>query len=70
VAYPYLASSGALFNVHAEQLWQDTGVEVQPRDRITIIQIGGGWTYRDGESLFDANGTTAVPSTKTRSCHR
>jgi hypothetical protein len=59
--YPYLASLGTLFDVHAEQPWQDTGVQVQPGDRITIIQVGGAWTYRDGESQFDANGTTAVP---------
>jgi hypothetical protein len=55
VAYPYLASRGTLFDVHAQQLWQDTGVPVQPGDRVTIVQVGGAWTH-GGPSAYDANG--------------
>jgi hypothetical protein len=59
--YPYLASLGTLFDVHAEQPWQDTGVQVQPGDRITIIQVGGAWAHwaeATDEQKYDANGTT------------
>jgi hypothetical protein len=57
VAYPYLASRGTLFDVDARQLWQDTGVQVQPEDRVTIVQVGGAWTHdRSGVEVYDANG--------------
>jgi hypothetical protein len=57
LAYPYLASRGALFAVLAQQRWQDTGVQVQPGDRVTIVQVDGTWTHwGPGEELYDANG--------------
>jgi hypothetical protein len=56
-AYPYLGGPGDLFDVHAELDWQNTGVEVQPGDRVSIVQVGGSWT-NGGASVewFDANG--------------
>jgi hypothetical protein len=61
VAYPYLASRGTLFDVHAEQLWHDTGVQVQSGDRVTIIQVGGSWTnHEPSEEPFDGNGNAGV----------
>jgi hypothetical protein len=59
IAYPYLASRGTLFDVQV-QSWQDTGIQVKPGDRITIIQMDGTWTYREGVAPFDANGTSAL----------
>jgi len=62
VAYPYITSRGeltadsTLFDVHADQLWQDTGVQVKPGDRVTIIQVGGEWTNQPSAEPFDANG--------------
>jgi hypothetical protein len=55
VAYPYLASRGALFDVQAQQGWQNTGIQLQAGNRITVIQIDGSWSYV-GEAFFDANG--------------
>jgi hypothetical protein len=61
VAYPYLASRGTLFDVHAQQVWQDTGVQVAVGDRVTIVQVGGTWTNRAvSEGPFDANGNAGV----------
>jgi hypothetical protein len=57
IAYPYLASRGMLFDVHADQIWQDTGVQATPGDQLTIIQVNGEWTYWEaGPERFDANG--------------
>ena len=43
--------------MHADQLWQDTGVQVQTGDQVTIIQVGGAWTcWGPDEVSFDANG--------------
>jgi hypothetical protein len=56
VVYPYLASRGTLFDVHAEQLWQNTGAQVQLGDRVTIIQVDGTWTNEVDVQPFDANG--------------
>jgi hypothetical protein len=56
VAYPYLASRGTLFDVHAEKQWQNTGVRVETGDQITIVQVGGAWSSDPNDSLFDANG--------------
>ncbi len=57
IAYPYLASRGTLFDVHADRVWQDTGVQVTPGDQITIVQVNGEWTYWEaGPERFDANG--------------
>lgn len=57
VAYPYPAGRGTLFDVHAQRRWQDTGVQVQSEDRVTIVQVGGAWThYRPGVEVYDANG--------------
>jgi hypothetical protein len=57
VAYPYPAGRGTLFDVHAQQRWQDTGVQVQPGDRVTVVQVDGTWTHwGPGEELYDANG--------------
>ncbi len=62
VAYPYLASRGTLLDVHAEQLWQDTGVQVQAGDDLTILQVAGEWTYRQPDiEMFDANGNRELP---------
>jgi hypothetical protein len=60
VAYPYLASRGTLLDVQADQFWQDTGVQVQAGDRITVLQVGGEWTNTEGEvAPVDANGDAA-----------
>ena len=57
VAYPYLTSRGTLFDVHAQQRWQDAGVQVQPGDWVTIVQVGGAWTHdKSGVEVYDANG--------------
>jgi hypothetical protein len=67
VAYPYLASRGTLFDVHAGQSWQDTGVQVQPEDRVTIVQVGGAWThYRWGVEVYDANGFAGLTQDDTQ----
>ena len=61
IAFPYLASHGTLFAVHAQQLWQDTGVQVQAGDQVTIVQVGGSWTNREvSEEPFDANGNADI----------
>lgn len=61
VAYPYLASRGTLFDVHAQQLWQDTRIQIRPGYRVTVIQVGGAWTEVGGsdEAWYDANGRVA-----------
>jgi len=56
IAYPYLASSGTLFDVHAQQHWQSTGVTIQIGDQVTIVQVGGSWANDPDDSPFDANG--------------
>ncbi|HUV91101.1 MAG TPA: LecA/PA-IL family lectin [Anaerolineae bacterium] len=56
VAYPYLGSRGTLFDVQASQMWQDTGVQVQQGDRVTIVQVGGTWTHAGPGVWYDANG--------------
>lgn len=60
VAYPYLASRGTLFDVHAEKQWQNTGVRVETGDQITIVQVGGSWSNSPKVALFDANGEPNV----------
>jgi hypothetical protein len=56
MAYPYLASRGSLFDVSAKQGWQNTGIRLQPDDRVSIVQVGGAWsTLLDGKT-FDAGG--------------
>jgi hypothetical protein len=57
VAYPYLTSYGTLFNVQANQSWQSTGSMVKSGDLVTLLQIGGEWTYvTSEEGTVDANG--------------
>ncbi|MCP4544616.1 MAG: hypothetical protein GY832_46530 [Chloroflexi bacterium] len=57
VAYTYLASRGTIFDVYADQVWQDTGVHVQQGDRISIVQIDGAWSmFAPNVELHDANG--------------
>jgi hypothetical protein len=61
LAYSYLTSCGTLFDVYADQEWQDTGVSVQSGDFVTVVQIDGEWTYREpGIKPFDANGSPIV----------
>jgi hypothetical protein len=60
-AYPYLTSPGrsdfgTLLHVHAEQEWQDTGIQVESRDHITIVQIAGEWSWDGTSRTMDANG--------------
>lgn len=43
-AFPYLASQGDLIGIHAELPWQETGVQVNEGDIVTIIEVGGEWT--------------------------
>jgi len=56
VAYRYLASGGILFDVYAQRQWQDTGIDVQSGDRITIVQVDGQWKYASDRGYIDANG--------------
>jgi hypothetical protein len=58
VAYPYLASRADLPVVQADQEWQDTDVDVEVGDRITIVQVGGEWRAWEGIPYHDGNGTT------------
>jgi hypothetical protein len=63
VTYPYLASRGTIFDVHAKQRWQDTGIQVKSGDRLNIVQVGGMWTHWEPggeELLYDANGYAAL----------
>lgn len=61
IAYPYLASRGTLFDVQADQPWQDTGVQIQSGDRATIVQVDGAWTeWESGQEPYDANGNVDV----------
>jgi hypothetical protein len=58
-SFAYTGSRGSLFDVRSTQSWQDTGIKVQPDDRIHILQVGGGWTnQKDTYALFDANGNS------------
>ncbi len=59
VAYPYLAGQGSLFDVQANQSWQDTGIALKDGDRIIVIQVGGSWTNND-YTYFDANGNIDI----------
>jgi len=58
-AYPYLAGRGNLIDVQANQPWQDTGIEVQKGDLVTIVQVGGTWSNDSSVEQFDANGNPA-----------
>ena len=57
VAIPYLGSQGTLFDVYAEETWQNTGIEIHTGDRVTVVQVGGEWNYWElQDRMFDANG--------------
>jgi len=59
IAYPYLTSRGILFDADAKQPWQNTGVQVQQGDRVTIVQVGGTWAlwgFGSEGPRYDANG--------------
>jgi hypothetical protein len=61
VAYPYLGDRGILFDVHADQSWQGTGIHVKAGDRVTSLQVGGEWTHHNYGELYGAEGTPLVP---------
>jgi hypothetical protein len=54
---PTPARKAVSFEVFANRRWQNTGVELQPGDRILIEYVSGKWTGWEGtQPLHDANG--------------
>jgi hypothetical protein len=44
-----MAPVNRLVNVRADQEWQETGIAVQPGDRVQIRYVSGEWVYWAGE---------------------
>ncbi len=61
LAYPYFTSRGEIVDIQADRAWQDTGVYVNPGDRVILMQIEGRWTnFAEGGEWFDANGSPSL----------
>jgi hypothetical protein len=65
-AYRYLSShnrdAGILFEIEATEVWQDTGLQIDPGEYLRIVQIGGAWSNgTEPPESFDANGNPNSP---------
>lgn len=61
VAFPYIGNSMNVIDIKASQAsWQDTGVEVEPGQRVYVMQLGGSWRYDPQAEWVDANGVDGL----------
>lgn len=61
VAFPYIGGSANVIVIKADQsTWLDTGLDVEPGQRVHVVQLGGGWRYDPEGDRYDANGGATI----------